>query len=80
MMMIFLKATELQVLMMTPLPRATALHLQKGITSTKAAKARREAQEDALLQKAISCMEAATNKNVNEKDDDDIFAQFIASE
>ena len=50
------------------------------ITNTKAAKLRREAQEDILLQKAVSCMETATRRNVKEKDDDDIFAQFIASE
>ena len=41
---------------------------------------RRERQEDSLLQKAIACMEGASDKVTAKKDADDIFGEYVTSE
>ena len=42
-------------------------------------KRKREAQEDLLLEKAISCLEKGRNDS-KDRDTDQVFADFIASE
>ena len=46
-----------------------------SVTATK--KQKKESQEDALMQKAIACIEKVSDRK---HDDDDVFGQFVASE
>ena len=50
----------------------------KKVKETK--RQNREKQENSLLQKAIVCMEGASNKITAKKDADDIFGEYVTSE
>ena len=52
--------------------------IQKGEKQTKRQK--REKQEETLLQKAIACMEGASDNHSAMRDVDSVFGEYIASE
>ena len=61
--------------------RSTKRPISKGKKSaSKYAKPERENPEDILLKKAIQCMERNTDNALQEKDADDVFGQYIATE
>ena len=59
---------------------STKRPLTGGGTVKETKRQRKEKQEEALLQKAISCMEAASNSSNCTKDADTVFGDYIASE